>query len=186
MIPRTAAHQAPLSIGLSRQECWSELPFLSPGDLPNPGMEAWVSCTAGRFFTDWATREASVSICPLLVGPPSPHSPTSLGHHSALSWAPGTVEQVPISHLFYTWYIVVRILQSPRSVPHHHALTSILHLCISSPALQIGSSVPFILYINTYMHKLGSRLPGEISTTSDLQMTPPLWQKVRMNWKASW
>jgi len=26
-------------------------------------------------------------------------------------------------------------------------------------------------------HKLGSRLPGEISITSDMQMTPPLWQK---------
>ena len=28
-------------------------------------------------------------------------------------------------------------------------------------------------------HKLESRLPGEISTTSDMQMTPPLWQKVK-------
>ena len=28
-------------------------------------------------------------------------------------------------------------------------------------------------------HKLESRLPGEISITSDMQMTPPLWQKVR-------
>ena len=30
-------------------------------------------------------------------------------------------------------------------------------------------------------HKLESRLPGEISTTSDMQMTPPLWQKVKRN-----
>ena len=30
-------------------------------------------------------------------------------------------------------------------------------------------------------HKLGSRLPGEISVTSDKQMTPPLWQKVKKN-----
>ena len=35
-------------------------------------------------------------------------------------------------------------------------------------------------------HKLESRLPGEISITSDRQMTPPLWQKVKMNWRASW
>jgi len=34
-------------------------------------------------------------------------------------------------------------------------------------------------------HKLGSRLPGEISITSDIQMTPPLWQKVKRNSKAS-
>ena len=38
--PWTVAHQAPLSIGSSRQECWSGLPFLSPGDLPNPGTPA--------------------------------------------------------------------------------------------------------------------------------------------------
>ena len=34
-------------------------------------------------------------------------------------------------------------------------------------------------------HKLESRLPGEISVTSDTQMTPPLWQKVKKNWRAS-
>ena len=34
-------------------------------------------------------------------------------------------------------------------------------------------------------HKLESRLPGEISITSDMQMTPPLWQKVKKNLKAS-
>ena len=33
------AHQAPLSVGFSRQEYWSGLPFPSPGDLPNPGIE---------------------------------------------------------------------------------------------------------------------------------------------------
>ena len=36
---RTVAHQAPLSMGFSRQECWSGLPCPSPGDLPNPGVE---------------------------------------------------------------------------------------------------------------------------------------------------
>ena len=34
-------------------------------------------------------------------------------------------------------------------------------------------------------HKLESRLPGEISITSDMQMTPPLWQKVKKNSRAS-
>ena len=33
------ADQAPLSMGFSRQEYWSGLPFPSPGDLPNPGIE---------------------------------------------------------------------------------------------------------------------------------------------------
>ena len=35
----TAAHQAPLSMGFSRQEYWSGSPFPSPGDLPDPGAE---------------------------------------------------------------------------------------------------------------------------------------------------
>ena len=37
--PWTVAHQAPLSMGFSRQEYWSGLPFPSPEDLPNPGIE---------------------------------------------------------------------------------------------------------------------------------------------------
>ena len=37
--PWTIAYQAPPSMGFSRQEYWSELPFLSPGNLPDPGTE---------------------------------------------------------------------------------------------------------------------------------------------------
>ena len=37
--PWTVAPQAPLSMGFSRQEYWSGLPFPSPGDLPNPGIK---------------------------------------------------------------------------------------------------------------------------------------------------
>ena len=37
--PWTVACQAPLSVGFSREEYWSGLPFLSPGDLPDPGIE---------------------------------------------------------------------------------------------------------------------------------------------------
>ena len=37
--PRTVAYQAPPSMGFSRQEYWGGLPFPSPGDLPNPGIE---------------------------------------------------------------------------------------------------------------------------------------------------
>ena len=38
--PLTVTCQASLSMGFSRQEYWSGLPFPSPGDLPNPGIEA--------------------------------------------------------------------------------------------------------------------------------------------------
>ena len=37
--PRTVAHQAPLSMGFSRQAYWGGLSFPAPGDLPDPGIE---------------------------------------------------------------------------------------------------------------------------------------------------
>ena len=37
--PLTIAHQAPLSMGYSKHEYWSGLPFSYPGDLPNPGIK---------------------------------------------------------------------------------------------------------------------------------------------------
>ena len=50
--------QAPLSMEFSSKEYWSGLPFPSPGDLPNPGIEPG-SSTRGGFFTVWATRETT-------------------------------------------------------------------------------------------------------------------------------
>ena len=54
----TVAHQAPLSIGFSRQEFWSGLPFPSPEDLPDPGIEPaslMSPALADGFFTTSAT-----------------------------------------------------------------------------------------------------------------------------------
>ena len=72
--PRTVAHQATLSMGFSRQEYWRELPFPSPGDLPNPGSNLSLlgdlpdpgiklaslrsPASAGGFFTTSTTQEA--------------------------------------------------------------------------------------------------------------------------------
>ena len=52
--PRTVAYQAPPSMGFSRQEYWSGVPFPSPGDLPDPGIEPMSLMSlalASRFFT---------------------------------------------------------------------------------------------------------------------------------------
>ena len=52
--PMSVAHQAPLSMGFFRQEYWSELPFPSLQDLPDPGIEHASLASlvlAGRFFT---------------------------------------------------------------------------------------------------------------------------------------
>ena len=51
--PWTVAHQAPQSMEFSRQEYWSGVPFPSPGDLPDPGIEPW----SPTFQTDALTCE---------------------------------------------------------------------------------------------------------------------------------
>ena len=54
------AHQAPLSMGFSRQEYWSGLPFPPPRDLPDPGIKLaslMSPALAGRFFAIHATWE---------------------------------------------------------------------------------------------------------------------------------
>ena len=48
--PWTVALQATLSMGFSRQEYWSGLPFPSPGDLPDPGIKPVSSALAGGSF----------------------------------------------------------------------------------------------------------------------------------------
>ena len=56
--PWTIAHQVPPSMGLSRQEYWSELPFPSPGESSRPRDRTQVSCIVGRHFNLCTTREA--------------------------------------------------------------------------------------------------------------------------------
>ena len=58
--PWTVAHQAPLSLGFSRQEYWSGLPCPPPGDLPNPGIKPaslMLPALAGSFCTTSTTKE---------------------------------------------------------------------------------------------------------------------------------
>ena len=74
----TVAHQAPLSMGFSRQEYWSKLPF-PPGDLPDPGTEPMSSvfpALAGRFFT----TEPTTWEAPAWDGLTKPHSEFSGVH----------------------------------------------------------------------------------------------------------
>ena len=59
--PWTVIHQIPLSMEYSRQKNWSGLPFPSPGDFPNPGIESsslTSPALAGGFFTTSASWEA--------------------------------------------------------------------------------------------------------------------------------
>ena len=62
--PWTVACKAPLSMEFSRQECWTGLPFPSPGDLPDPEIKPMSSALAGRFFTtDPPEKPVTGSMC---------------------------------------------------------------------------------------------------------------------------
>ena len=86
---------------------------------------------------------------PIPLEPPSHPlpDPTDLGRHRAQGWAPGVMQQLPTSCLFHTsWRTYVNAtlsVRSPVSCPHR-VHESILHICVSVPALQIGSCVPFL------------------------------------------
>ena len=70
--PWTVAHQAPVSLGFSRQEYWSGLPFPLPGDLPDPGTERaplLSPALAGRFFTASTTHSRGLKYNLMSVPP---------------------------------------------------------------------------------------------------------------------
>ena len=70
----TVAHQAPLSMGFSRQEYWSALLFPSPGDLPDPGIEP----RSPTLQADAAAAAAkSHQSCPTLCDPTDGSPPGS-------------------------------------------------------------------------------------------------------------
>ena len=81
--PWTAVHKAPLSMGFPRQEYWSGLPFPSPGDLPDQGIEPESPALAGEFFTTAQPRQRRQwhSTPVLLSG--EPH-----GRRSLVSYSP--------------------------------------------------------------------------------------------------
>ena len=54
----TVAHQAPMSMGFSRQEYWTGLPFPSSGGLPNPGIQVGSPTLRADSLLFWVTRES--------------------------------------------------------------------------------------------------------------------------------
>ena len=85
--PWTAAHQAPLSMGFSRQEYWSGLPFPSPEDLPDPGIEPRspaLQADAGRAATA-KSLQSRPTLCDPIDG--SPPVPLSLGFSRQEYWS---------------------------------------------------------------------------------------------------
>ena len=64
--PWTVAYKASPSVGFSRQEYWSDLPFPSPGDLPNPGIEPGSPALEADALTSEPGRCVEVKCNPLV------------------------------------------------------------------------------------------------------------------------
>ena len=95
----TIAHQAPLSMGFSRQEYWRGLPCPLPGDLPNPGVEPpslMFPALADRLFTTSNNREAPGK--GILAWKGRLGEGRVLGHR----WVPFCLEKCPLFTRFCT------------------------------------------------------------------------------------
>ena len=116
--PWTVALQASLSMGFSRQEYWSGLPFPSPGDLSNPGVETESLALAGRFF--------------MAELPGKPHtwlywSLKFLKHHGRISGTPGVWTTMIMSSTSnsITWRSDVIVLIAILSLREESAFQSV-------------------------------------------------------------
>ena len=78
----TVAHEAPLSMGFSRQEYWTRLPCPSSGNLPSPGIKptSFLSpVLAGGFFTTSATCEAQANLTKIQISQQDARTSVSCG-----------------------------------------------------------------------------------------------------------
>ena len=91
MTPWTVASQAPLSMGFSRQEHWSGLPFPSPRDLPNRGIEPRSPVLQADFFYQvsykGSLRKKVTQSCPVLCNPMD-YTVHGILQARILSWVP--------------------------------------------------------------------------------------------------
>ena len=128
--PWTVTCQAPLPMGFPRQECWSGLPFPSPGDLPDPGIKPSSPTLACRFFTTKPPEKALIRTlfiymhhfssitqsCPTVCDPMSCSMPDLPVNHQLLEFTQTRVHWV-----------------SDAIQPSHHPLSS-----PSPPALNLS------------------------------------------------
>ena len=129
--PWTVAHQAPLSMGFSRQEYWSGLPFPPPGDLPNPGMEPEspaFPALAYKFFSTVspvaAAAAKSLQSCPTLCDSidGSPRGSSVLGFPRQEYWS-GVPFPSPMHACMLSRFSCVQLCVTPWTAAHQVPLS---------------------------------------------------------------
>ena len=94
---------------------------------------------------------------PLSLEPPShPPYPTPLGHCKAQNRSPCAMLLLPTSQLFYIGSVYMSMLLSlcPSFALPPHVIKSIFYVYLFIPALQLGSSVPFVLFFRFHIYVL--------------------------------
>ena len=98
-------HQAPLCMGIFRQEYWSGLSFPPPGDVPNPGIEPSSPALAGRFFT---TEQRHRKLC--IGGDTHPHILSQKICAISIYWYILSISKM-VSNYAFLW-LISKLLQS--------------------------------------------------------------------------
>ena len=135
--PWTVTYQAPPSMGFSRQEYWSGLPFPSPGHLPDPGIEPGSPTLQANALTSEPPGK------PIPLDHPSAPALSTLSHASNLDWQ-------FISHMImYMFQCHSPKSSHPRPLPQSPKDCSI-HLC---PFCCLTYRVIINIFLNSiYMH----------------------------------
>ena len=163
-----ADHQVSPSLGLSRQEHWSGLPFLSPMHE----REKWKgSCSVMSDSSLPHGLQPTRLLCPWDF----PGKTTGVGCHCLLHLKP-----------FRLWEICMQVKKQQLELDMEQQTGSNLgkenvKAVYCHPAYLTSMQSTSWETLGWKKHKLESRILGEISITSDMQMTPPLWQKVKKN-----
>ena len=99
--PWTVTHQAPPSVGFSRQEYWSGLPFPSPGDLPDPGIRPRSPALADTLNSEppgkpliYILSSVQSHSCPTLCNSMNLSTPGLPAHHQLLESTQNHVHRV--------------------------------------------------------------------------------------------
>ena len=166
--------------GFSRQEHWSGLPFLSP------------------MYTCMLSRFSHVQLCATLWTA-AHQAPLPTGFSGQEYWS-GLPCGTSLKDLFPVEFVFLGIEDEKNSVKLSLFTWTVPKipsgLGVNSPGGEFSLCILPISFnkvmstsweaLGWKKHKLESRLLGEISITSDMQITPPKWQKVKKNERASW
>ena len=137
--PRGVAHQAPPSMGFSRQEYWSGLPFPSPGEFPNPRIksrsptfqaDALTSEPPGKPST-WYQFSSVAQSCPTLCNPMNRSMPGLPVHHQIPEFTQTHIHRV--SDAIQASHLCRHLLLLPLILPSIRVFSNESTLCMRWP-----------------------------------------------------